>query len=142
MKPDRQLVMETWFSGLDAGERSPIEALFASTHTIRNAAAPPETGPRAIRALLEDFYERTSHRAFTVRGTASSSRRSFARWSARLTFATGAVVAGIEVETFAVDLVGLDVFTFDDDGLVSELDIIHQTTSVAIAAAANARGTR
>jgi hypothetical protein len=141
MPPTRQHAIDTWFDGLNATQRDPIAALFAPHHLIRNAANPPLEGPDAIDRLLGDFYERTTSRHFTLHATANSPTRSFARWTGELTFADGATVAGHTVEAFTITIDGIDIFEFDPSGLISTLDIVHQTTTVAVAAAAHARST-
>lgn len=141
MPPTRQQVIDTWFDGLNTTQRDPIATLFAPHHLIRNAANPPLEGPDAIDRLLGDFYERTTSRHFTVHGTAHSPTRSFARWTGELTFADGATIAGHTVEAFTINIDGIDIFEFGTTGHITTLDIVHQTTTVAVAATAHTRNT-
>lgn len=131
--------VDAWFAGLNLGDADMVKAHFAPVHRIRNAANPPIEGPRAVDDLLQEFFVRTSQRDFTVHGVAHSTSRAFARWTADITFADGATVAGHVVDEFTTTFDGIDVFAFDEHGRIIAVDIIHQTTTVALAAADHTR---
>lgn len=129
-------VVDAWFAGLNLGDIDKTAALFdPKHHSIKNAANPTIAGADAAQRLLEDFFDRTSGRRFHVHEVAYGERMAFAHWTATLTFADGAAVAGCVVEPFTVEIDGVDTFVFNAYGQIVELQILHQTTSVAIAAA-------
>ncbi|MGW2539954.1 nuclear transport factor 2 family protein [Kitasatospora sp. NPDC001574] len=128
--------MLRWFELLNRGDSDGVVGLFAESPYIKNAASPALTGPTAARTLVNDFFTRTTGRTFLVHGTAVGSTHSFAWWTATLTFKAGSTVAGcLLAEPFSAELEGIDVFTFDRAGLIQTVFIIHQTTTVSLAAA-------
>ena len=106
---------------------------------ITNAANPTVTGPDAATTVLHEFFTRTTARDFTVHSVAHGEHVSFAHWTAQLTFGDGATVAGHTVNAFATAIQGVDTFAFNADDLLTAVEILHQTSSVAIAAAAHAK---
>ncbi|MER5382229.1 nuclear transport factor 2 family protein [Streptomyces sp. NPDC002688] len=136
---DHTATILRWFELLNRGDSDGFVELFAKSPYIKNAADPELSGPAAARTLVSDFFTRTSERTFVVHGTAVGKTHSFAWWTATLTFKAGGTVAGrILAEPFAVEIEGIDVFTFDQAGLIQTVHIIHQTTTVALAAAQHA----
>lgn len=137
---NKDTIIQNWFDGLNAGELEPTTALFDPyEQAITNAANPTVTGPAAAAEVLHEFFTRTTARDFLVHTMAHGEKVSFAHWTARLTFADGATVAGHTVAPFTAEIEGVDTFAFNSDGLLSTVEILHETTTVAVAAAANAR---
>lgn len=133
-------IIQIWFDGLNAGDLESTVALFdPHEQVITNAANPMVIGPDAAATVLGEFFTRTTDRDFTVHAVAHGEHVSFAHWTAQLTFADGANVAGHTVNAFTTAIEGVDTFGFNDDGLLATVEILHQTTTVAIAAAANAK---
>lgn len=128
-------LVSRWFTGLNTGDVEGLVALFAEQAVICNAANPPAIGPGAPRALLEDFFLRTSARDFLVIDAASTDREIFAAWTATLLFRRGATVAGVTLgRDLEVSLRGAERFVLDAGGRIAELHIVHETTTVAQAA--------
>lgn len=133
-------LIQSWFDGLNAGDLESTVALFdPHEQVITNAANPTVIGSDAATTVLTEFFTRTTDRAFNVLAVAHGEHVSFAHWTAQLTFADGATVAGYTVNAFTTAVEGVDTFDFNDDGLIVTVEILHQTTGVAIAAAANAK---
>ncbi|MEY2591514.1 MAG: SnoaL-like domain [Acidimicrobiaceae bacterium] len=133
-------VIQSWFDYLNAGDLESAVALFdPSEQVITNAANPAVMGPDAAATVLDEFFTRTVDRDFTVHTVAHGDHVSFAHWTAQLTFADGATVAGHTVNAFTAAIEGVDTFGFNKDGLLMTVEILHQTTTVAVAAAANAK---
>ncbi|MEU9272665.1 nuclear transport factor 2 family protein [Streptomyces sp. NPDC048251] len=136
---DHTATMHRWFELLNHGDSDGIVDLFAESPYIKNAASPELSGPVAARTLVNGFFARTTERSFLVHGTALGSTHSFAWWTATLTFKAGSTVAGrILAEPFSAEIEGIDVFAFDQAGLIQTVHIIHETTTVALAAAQHA----
>lgn len=132
--------IHAWFDALNDGNQDAAVALFEPTaHRIKNAANPALEGPGAAAQLLEEFFARTTKRHFTLGTIAHGVDRSMATWTGTLTFAEGAVIAGIEVNAFTVTFSGIEVFTFNEAHLFTNVEIIHETATVARTAAAHAR---
>lgn len=124
-----------WFAGLNAGDVDALVVLFAEEPLIRNAANPPLTGSDAARRLLEDFFSRTVARHFDVIDSAATDNEVFAAWTASLTFRRGITIAGVTLPSdVEVPLRGAERFVVGADGRITELHIVHETTSVAQAA--------
>lgn len=140
MQEARLNLITQWFEGLNEGRSDDVAALFSPvSHRIKNAAAPEQSGPTAAKEVLSEFLTRTSARTFAVKSIAHGMQLSFAWWIGELTFADGAVIAGHPVKPFTATVEGIDVFDFDENGRITSMDIVHQTTTVAIAAAANTK---
>jgi hypothetical protein len=121
-----------WFDGLNRGDLPALLCLFAASTRIRNAANPPMQGPHAARELLEDFFQRTECRHFELIDAAAQDGELFAGWIATLVFRKGVSVAGrVLRDTITVELRGADWFKLDAAGCISELEIVHETASVA-----------
>lgn len=132
--------IHAWFDALNDGKHEAAVALFEPTsHRIKNAANPAIEGPDAADQLLQDFFARTTKRRFTLGTIAHGVGRSMATWTGTLTFAEGAVIGGMEVNAFTVTFSGIEVFTFNEANLFTNVEIIHETATVARAAAAHAR---
>jgi hypothetical protein len=128
-------LIERWFAGLNAGDINALIPLFAEKPLILNAANPPLTGPEAARRLLEDFFSRTVARHFEVIDAAASDNDVFAAWTAVLTFRRGITIAGVTLPCdLEVPLRGAERFVLDADGRIAQVDIVHETTSVMLAA--------
>lgn len=139
MRENTKLLVARWFDGLNNSDLGGLLSLFGTTPKIRNAANPPLEGADAPRQLLEDFFERTSARLFTVIDMAENGRQVFAYWTGELTFAPGVMVAGVCLtRPLKIQLRGVERFQLDENNRIAELDITHETTSVALAARAAA----
>jgi limonene-1,2-epoxide hydrolase len=137
---NKNTIIQNWFDGLNAGDLEPTIALFdPHEQTITNAANPTVAGPDAAADVLREFFTRTTERVFVVHTIAQGEQVSFAHWAAQLTFAERATVAGHTVNPFTAEIEGVDTFAFNPDGLLLTVEILHQTTTVALAAAANAK---
>jgi SnoaL-like domain len=140
MREKAKLLVARWFDGLNNSDLGGLLSLFSPSPKIRNAANPPLEGPRAPQQLLTDFFERTTARRFSVVDMAEADRQVFAHWVGELTFAAGACVAGVRLAApVTVQLRGVERFHFNADDRIAELDIIHETTTVALAARAAAK---
>lgn len=136
----KDYVIQSWFDHLKAGDLESTVALFdPKEQVISNAASPTVMGPDAAATVLNEFFTRTVARDFTVHTVAHGEHVSFAHWTAQLTFADGATVAGHTVNEFTEAIEGIDTFGFKPDGLLTTVEILHQTNTVAVAAAANAK---
>src|SRR5690606_29850103 len=121
-----------------AGDLNSTVALFDPTgQTITNAANPTVTGPDAAADVLSEFFTRTTSRHFTVRTIAHGEHLSFAHWTGHFTFTDGATVAGHTVNSFSTAIEGVDTFAFNAGGLLTTVEILHETTTVGLSAAAN-----
>ena len=135
----KNIVIQSWFNALNQSDVGAGAAIFdPAGHTICNAQNPAVSGPHVAAVGLAEFFARTTYRTFTVHSVAHGEQVSFAWWTGELVFGAG-VVAGHDVDTFTVTYRGIEVFRFSDDLLITEMHIIHETTSVALAALANAR---
>lgn len=139
MTNTRESQVRAWFDGLNAGDITTTADLFAANHSIKNAANPTITGPDASHSVLVEFLERTTSRHFEIHTIAHGEHVTFAHWTGELTFRDGANVAGETVNPFTVRITGIDTFTFDEQNNFTDVQIIHQTTTVAAAAAAHAK---
>jgi len=143
VKEQTTLLIERWFDGLNRSDLQSLLTLFSPSPRIRNAANPPIEGSQAAKLLLEDFFRRTTSRHFDVIDAAEHDRQVFACWVGDLTFASGIKIAGIELsEPLTVALRGVERFLLTPDGRISEVDIVHETTTVAQAARAAATTTK
>jgi hypothetical protein len=137
MRTETQLVIKAWFDGLNRTDIDGLLSLFAPSPIIRNAANPPMEGPEAARRLLEDFFHRTTARRFDVTDSAEGDGQVFACWQGTLTFAAGTMIADVLLEQpMTVPLRGVERFRLDQQGRISELDIVHETSSILQAARA------
>ena len=137
MRDETTSLINAWFDGLNRSDMESLRSLFGPSPLIRNAANPPLEGPRAADQLLEDFFRRTTSRNFEVVDAAEIDEQAFAYWVGDLTFASGVTIAGVELtQPLTVTLRGVERFRLTPDGRISELDIIHETTTVAQAARA------
>ncbi|MGB0064868.1 MAG: nuclear transport factor 2 family protein [Terracidiphilus sp.] len=124
--------MTEWFDGLNRGDLDGLLALFTDSPTIKNAAFPPDHGEQAPRRLLESFFSRTSSRHFQMTGYAENGDVAFASWIGLLTFA-GQVGGTPFLGSLPVCLTGVEEFHFRDR-LIDHLDIVHETTTIAVQA--------
>lgn len=132
-------LLDAWFTGLNLSDLNRLLNLFSHEPTIRNAANPVLTGPRAAHTLLHDFFSRTAARSFTMIDAAEADGHVFASWTAVLTFRPGVSIGGVTLaEQLTVPLRGIDRFKFDESAHILELDIHHETTSIPAAARAAA----
>ena len=127
------------FTGLNEGSLDLLLPLFSPTQRIRNAANPPIEGPDASRQLLTEFFRRTTDRQFELVDAAVGDGQVFACWTGRLTFPEGLQIAEVKLtKPLTVTLRGVERFHLDAAGKISELDIIHETTTLVLAARAAA----
>jgi SnoaL-like domain len=139
MKEQTTSLINAWFEGLNRSDLESLRPLFCPSPRIRNASNPPLEGPHAVDQLLEDFFRRTKSRHFEVIDAAEIDEQAFAYWVGDLTFASGITIAGVELtQPLTVTLRGVERFRLTPDGRISEMDIIHETTTVAQAARAAA----
>jgi hypothetical protein len=123
--------IQRWYDGLAMADVERLLLLFAPTSRIRNAAHEPVAGPGAARAYLEDFFARTTARRFQLLSQAENGRQIFAAWAAEIVFRKGVKIAGRTLRRdFAHKQRGVDWFTLDDRGRVTELEVVHETSSL------------
>jgi hypothetical protein len=135
MNPRSTHVVTAWFAGLKTGDLEELVSLFAPDPRIKNGAQPLLVGPGAARRLLTDFFERTSARCFEVIDAAEGEGQIFAAWTAELTFRKGIQIADVVLPAeLVVPLRGIERFELDSTGRIVALDIVHETTSVVVAA--------
>lgn len=135
MKTATLHLVQTWFDCLNRSDLDALLGLFGPNPRIRNAANPPIEGPDAPRRLLEEFFGRTSARKLEVVDLAEGDGQVFACWSGELTFRPGIRIAEVTLpREIRVPLRGVERFRLDENGRITELDIVHETTSVVLAA--------
>lgn len=135
MKTATLHLVQTWFDCLNRSDLEALLGLFAPAPRIRNAANPVLQGPDAPRRLLEEFFDRTSARKFELIDLAEGNGQIFACWSGELTFRPGIRIAEVTLpREIRVPLHGAERFQLDGSGRITELDIVHETTSVVLAA--------
>jgi hypothetical protein len=141
MNRESQSIITSWFDGLNQTDMDGLLALFAPAPRIRNAANPPMEGPDAARRLIEDFFGRTTKRRFELIDAAEGDGQIFACWQGTLTFPANLMIGDVRLEhPLTVPLRGVERFRLDPQGCISELDIVHETSSILQAArAANNR---
>ena len=139
MRKQTKQLIDKWFDGLNRSDLRSLLTLFGPSPKIRNAANPSVEGSQAATVLLQDFFRRTTTRHFELVDAAEHDRQVFACWVGDLTFASDINLAGIDLtEPLTVRLRGVERFLLTPDGRISEVDIIHETTTVAQAARAAA----
>ena len=112
-------------------------AFHPRSHTVRNAAQPAISGPEAMAETVRGLFARTESVQFTVRSMCEDGDTVLADWQATFVFAEGAVLNGQRTHRFRVSIEGIDAFVFDADGFVVDCQIMHETATVARAAAAH-----
>lgn len=111
-------------------------ALFDPDASVRNAAVPLDDQPGAVERFARDFWDRTKRRTFQLRDIAVNGDVVFARADATIRFREGATFGPITaVEAFTITLPFALLFELDAHGLISHVDIFHETTTAARLAA-------
>jgi hypothetical protein len=130
-------IISDWFEGLEKSNLERLVKLFSPHPRICNAANPPAEGRDVARQLLTDFFTRTSARRFNVRHAAEGDGHVFAAWDGELTFRPGVRVADVTLRSpLTIQLRGVERFQLDGNGLIEQVDIIHETTTLPRAARA------
>lgn len=138
MKKTTVQLVNDWFTGLNQSDISSLLKLFAPSTKIRNAANPMMEGENAARQLLEIFFQRTESRFLFPMEITQSGNEVFAHWKGYLTFKKGIQIADTVLdEPVSVPLRGVERFVLDENGKITELDIVHETTSPVLFARAS-----
>jgi hypothetical protein len=110
--------------------------LFDPQASVRNAAVPLDDEPGAVERFARSFWDRTERRAFELRDIAVIDDIVFARSDATIRFRKGATFGPITaVDAFTITLPFALRFEINAHGLISHVDIFHETTTAARLAA-------
>lgn len=106
--------------------------LFDPNASVRNAAVPLDDKPGAVERFARSFWDRTERRTFQLQDTAIIGDVMFARADATIRFRKGATFGPITaVDMFTITLPFALRFELNADGLISHVDIFHETTTAA-----------
>ena len=84
-----------------------------------------------MRDYVSTFKSRTEQRTFKVEHIAQNNDVLFAWWDAKITFNEGISFGAItSAEPFTAELKGVCRFRINSQGLFTELDVFHETTTV------------
>lgn len=121
-----------YFTAQNSSDAEGVVNLFAENAEVYNTNFPKFVGKEGIRAFCDNFYARTSARNFQVIAIAEGENNLMAHWEVIMTFRPGAQVGPFVLgRGFDVCLQGINKFVFDASGLICELRIFHETTTVA-----------
>ena len=125
-------VVKRYFEALNNSDVQGITDLFGDRAQVFNLSFSPIEGKAGVQNFCQEFFEQTTQRNFQILSVAFANQQVMAHWSAALQFRSGAKVGSLVLETgFPLRLEGVNVFIFKDDGVIDEMKIFHETTSIA-----------
>jgi ketosteroid isomerase-like protein len=132
-------IVEQYFDAEERGDVEGVVDLCDDGAIVRNAAQPPQHGKTGVREYVSLFKSRTERRTFRLLAIAEEGSVVYAWWDADLVFKAGISFGPVVTNRpFQTRLQGVCRFKFAPSGLVEELDVVHETSSVARIASQNA----
>lgn len=130
---------KTYFTAQNQSDADAVVKLFDEGAEVYNVNFPKFAGKEEIRSFCENLYARTSARNFQIISIAQEGNAIMAHWEVTMSFRPGAKLGPFELARgFDVSLQGINKFIFDDSGLIRELRVFHETSTVAQLAKENA----
>lgn len=109
-------------AGVTARDRDGIVALFTADAVMTDpVGSPPHVGRDAIRAVFADIFDTTTSGEFSILRAYQAGNRVAIEFS--VTFRT---------RTDATTTTGVEVFAFDDQGLIQALDAYWNQSNVTV----------
>jgi hypothetical protein len=135
MKKQSLELINRWFTGLNQTNLNDLLILFAKNPIIKNAANSEISGEKAAQQLLEGFFSRTESRHFELLDAAETENEIFAFWIGEYVFRPGVQIADVVLEeSMTVKIKGVERFCINEEFRIVRCDIMHETTSIVIAA--------
>jgi hypothetical protein len=124
-----------YFKLEEEGEVEALVHLFSPYAVIINAANPVQFGPQGARNYIQAFKDRTHQRKFDIENISFYNDTIMVWWHAQIEFRSGVAFGDIiSKKAFKAPLKGVCRFRFNSNGEIEELDVVHETSSVAILA--------
>lgn len=122
--------VKRYFADEEAGNVDSLVAAFADDAVVNDVGQPQGIGRNAARAIVSGFLDITSRRTFDIVALQQDAAAVYAWWRGDIEFRAGIVLGPITTKRpFSVTVPGVTRFVFDDEGLIRELDIAHETAT-------------
>ncbi|MBS3144887.1 nuclear transport factor 2 family protein [Candidatus Woesearchaeota archaeon] len=127
---NKKHLIESYFKARATSDLQALQTIFTDDIAIYNVHFPVFQGREGVKSYCTDFQQRISSCTFDILEILEKEAVAMVEWTAKLTYRTGAIVAGLAVaRPFTLELRGINRFDFTNDK-ISCLRVYHETSSV------------